>query len=132
MNFSKYNAKDWTIMVNGVYITSLGEDMFDADKDEENFSTSVGAKGDIVKSEINNSLGSITLTVQTTSPQYPFLLSLANVSDPFPIWCLNKTLGRKVGGTMANLKKVPEESHGSEAEDVEFEFQVYDYVDTVA
>jgi hypothetical protein len=128
----KYNAKDWTVMVKGTYITGLGEDMFSADKDEDMFSTSVGAQGDVVKSEINNPLGTITITVQQTSPQYKFLLDLANESDPFSVWCINKTLGRRVGGTLANLKKPPEESHGSEAEDVEFEFQIYDYVDEAA
>lgn len=129
MNLNRYNAKNMTIMVDNVYITGVGEDMVSGDKDEENFSASVGAQGDIVKSIINNTLGTVTITVQTTSPQYAHLLSLASREDEFPLWCINKTLGRRFGGTKASLKKPPEEAHGAEAEDVEFEFQVFDYVD---
>lgn len=126
MLFSKYNAKDTTVTVNGVNITGFGEDMLTIEKDEELFSTSVGAQGDVVKSEINNPLGTSTLTVQVTSPQYPYLLKLAKQSDPFPFWYTNKSLGERSGGTMANIKNYPEIARGAEAEDVEFEFQIFD------
>ena len=126
MLFSKCNAKDTTVTINGVNITGFGEDMLTIEKDEELFSTSVGAMGDVVKSEINNPLGTSTLTVQVTSPQYPMLIELAKQSDPFPFWYTNKSLGERSGGTMANIKNFPEIARGSEAEDVEFEFQIYD------
>lgn len=129
MAYSKYNANDVTLMVKGVYITGLGEDMVSGEKDEDLFTTSVGAQGDVMKSEVNNPLGTITVTVQTTSPQYKHLLSLQHESEPFPIWCTDKGLGRRFGGTMASLKKPPEEARGSEGEEVEFEFQVFDYED---
>lgn len=132
MNLSRYNAKNMTVIVDNVYITGVGESMVSGEKDEELFSTSVGAQGDIVTSEINNSLGTVTITVQPTSPQYAYLLSLKDRNDEFPLWCINKTLGRRFGGSKARLKKPPTESHGAEAEDVEFEFQVFDYVDETA
>lgn len=128
MNVGVYNAKDTTVMVDGVYITGLGEDMITGEKDEDFFSTSVGAQGDIVRSDINNSLGTITLTVQVTSPQKKFLMNLAKRTEPFPIWCNNKALDERMGGTMANLKTAPELSRGTEAEDMEFVFQVFDFV----
>ena len=78
MNLSRYNAKNMTVIVDNVYITGVGESMVSGEKDEENFSTSVGAQGDIVKSIVNNPLGTVTLTVQPTSPQYGYLLGLAN------------------------------------------------------
>lgn len=126
MLFAKYNAKDTTVTVNGVNITGFGEDMLTIEKDEELFSTSVGAQGDVVKSEINNPLGSSTLTIQVTSPQYSMLIDLAKQSDPFPFWYTNKSLGERAGGTMANIKNFPEIARGSEAEDVEIEFQIFD------
>jgi len=128
MNVGVYNAKDTTVMVDGVYITGLGEDMITGEKDEDFFSTSVGAQGDIVRSDINNSLGTITITVQVTSPQKKFLMGLAKRTEPFPIWCNNKVLNERMGGTMANLKTAPEFSRGAEAEDMEFVFQVFDFV----
>ena len=100
--------------------------MISAEKDEDFFSTSVGAQGDVVKSQINNSLGTVTVYVQPTSPQKKFLMDLAKRTEPFPLWAINKKLGERVGGTKANLKSFPEIARGAEAEDMEFVFTVFD------
>lgn len=121
-----YDAKDTSVVVDNVYITGLGEDMISAEKDEDFFAVSVGAQGDVVKSQINNSLGTMTIYVQPTSPQKKYLLSLAKRTEPFPIWAVNKKLNERVGGTMANLLSFPEFARGAEAEDMEFVFQVFD------
>lgn len=126
MIFATYDAKDTTVIIDSTYITGLGEDMVSAEKDEDLFSASVGAQGDVVKSQINNSIGTVTLAVQPTSPQKAFLMSLAKRIEPFPLWCVNKKLGERFGGTMANLLNIPEISRGAEAEDMEFTFQVFD------
>lgn len=128
MNVTRYNAKDCTVTVNGVFITGLGEDMVTGEKDEEFFEPVVGAQGDIVKSEINNTLGTVTVVIQPTSPQKAHLFALANQKETFPIWVTNKALGERFGGSMAALKNYPEMARGSEAEDMEFEFSVFDYV----
>lgn len=124
---TRYDAKDCTIMVKNVYITGLGEDMVTGEKDEELYEPSVGAQGDVCISEKNDPLGTVTVTVQPTSPQKAFLFSLRNVKEPFPIWVTNKSLGERFGGTSARLKSFPEMSRGAEAEDMEFEFGVFDY-----
>ena len=121
-----YDAKDTSIVVDGTYITGLGEDMISAEKDEDFFTPSVGAQGDVVKSQINNTLGTISIFVQPTSPSKKFLMDLARRTDPFPLWAVNKKLGERVGGTMANLKTFPEFARGAEAEDMEFVFTVFD------
>lgn len=126
MIFAQYDAKDTSIIIDSTYITGLGEDMISAEKDEDFFAASVGAQGDVVTSEINNSLGTITVYVQPTSPQKAFLLSLAKRREPFPIWAVNKKLGERFGGTKARLLSFPELSRGAEAEDMEFTFQVFD------
>lgn len=126
MNVSRYNAKDCTILVDGVYITGLGEDMVSWAKEEAYFETSVGAQGDVVKSEINNTLHTMSITVQSSSPQLPFLLSLRNRKEPFPAWCINKSMGLRMGGTMANIAEMPEIALGSAAEDIEISLIVFD------
>lgn len=126
MKIATYDAKDTSIIVDSTYITGLGEDMISAEKDEDIFTTSVGAQGDVVKSQINNPLGTVTIYTQPTSPQKPFLMSLAKRKDPFPLWAVNKALGERVGGTKANLKSFPAFDRGAEAEDMEFVFQVFD------
>lgn len=126
-NITSYNAKDCVVTVDGVYITGLGEDMVSGEKDEDNVSAVVGAQGDVVVNEINNDLGTITLTVQGTSPQKAFLLNLAKSKAIVPIWVNNKSIGERMGGTKAMIKKTPALEQGAELADREFEFQVFDF-----
>lgn len=125
---NRYNAKDCTVMVNGVYITGLGEDMVSWEKEEAYFETSVGAQGDVIKSEVNNNIHTLTITVQPTSPQLAHLLKLQGKTKPFPVWVVNKALGLRFGGKNANIEEAPEISLGSEAEDMEISFKVFDGV----
>lgn len=127
MNITNYNAKDCVVTVGGVYITGLGEDMVSGEKDEDNVSAVVGAQGDVVVNEINNTLGTITLTVQGTSPQKKYLLGLAKSKKMVDIWVNNKSIGEKMGGTKAMIKKTPTLEQGAELADREFEFQVFDF-----
>lgn len=124
---SQYNAMDCTVTVDGVYITGLGETMVTGEKDEEFFSTAVGAQGDVIINETNNQLGTITLTVQATSPQKSFLLNLAKNRAIFPIWVVNKSINERMGGTKASIKNFPSMEQGTEAGDREFEIAVFDY-----
>ena len=126
-NITQYNAKDCVITVNNTYITGLGEDMVSGEKDEENISTQVGAQGDVVVNEVNNDLGTITLTVQGTSPQKKFLLDLCKTKEMFSIWVNNKSIGERMGGSKAMMKKTPTLEQGAELADREFEMQVFDF-----
>lgn len=128
MAVTRYNAKDWVVTVAGVNITGLGEDMISFEKEEAFFEPAVGAQGDIVKNEINNSIYNMGVIVQPTSPQLSHLLSLKNRSESFPIWAVSKALGIRLGGTMANISEMPELSFGAEAEDIEITFMVFDGV----
>lgn len=131
-NITRYNAKDCVVTVGGVYITGLGEDMVSCEKDEDSVSAVVGAQGDVVVNEVNNDLGTITLTVQGTSPQKGYLMNLAKAKAMFDIWVNNKSIGEKVGGTKAMFKKTPTLEQGAELADREFEIQVFDYtVDSI-
>lgn len=124
---STYNAKDCVITVDGVYITGLGEDMVSCEKDEDNVNAVVGAQGDVVVNEVNNDLGTITITVQGTSPQLPMLKKLAKKKSIIPVWVNNKPLKEKVGGSKCIIKKTPSLEYGAELADREIEIQVFDY-----
>lgn len=126
-NVTYYNAKNCTVTVGDVFITGLGEDMVKGAKDEDLFTTNVGAQGDVVVNEVNNTLGTITLMVQATSPQKGMLMDLAKTNTEFPIWVTNKSIGERIGGTKARIKNNPEISLSAEAEDREFQIQVFDY-----
>lgn len=126
-NITRYNAKESTVLVDGVNITGLGEDMVSGEKDEDFTETSVGAQGDVVVNEVNNTLGSVTIKIQHTSPQKSFLTNLAGNKGFVSVWVSNTTLGEKFGGTKAKLTNYPSISEGATAEDLEYKFQVYDY-----
>ena len=74
-----------------------------------------------------NDLGTITLSVQGTSPQKKYLIDLANAGTVFDIWVINKSIDEKVGGSQAMVKKTPELGQAAELDDREFEIQVFDY-----
>lgn len=122
-----YNPNDCVVTIGGVYITGLGEDMVEGEKDEDNFSTAVGAQGDVVINMSNNRLGTIKLTVQGTSAQKSYLLGLEKSKAMFDIWVINKSIDEKIGGTKAMMKKPPTLGQGAELADREFEIQVFDY-----
>lgn len=126
-NVTHFDSKDLVVTVNGVCITGIGEDGVTGEKDEEFFSTSYGTQGDCVISTTNNDLGTVTIPVQKTSPQYSYLLGLAKTKDPFPIWCSNKSTNEIFGGSQCLLKNYPSAENGSEHSDGEFEFAVFDY-----
>lgn len=125
--YTQYDAKDTSVIVDGTYITGLGESMITGEKDEDFFSESVGAQGDVVTSEKNHPIGTVTVYVQATCPQKAFLMGLAKRKEAFPLWAVNKKLGERFGGTMARLQKYPSVNRGAEAEDMEFVFKVFDY-----
>ena len=125
--FSQYNAKDWSAQFGGVFITGFGEEMITGAKDEELFSSSVGAQGDAIMNEINNDLGTISINVQATSPSVPYLKQCAKAGTIAPLWCNNLKLGETIGGEIARIKNYAEIAAAQEAEDLTFEFQVYDY-----
>lgn len=126
MLVATYDAKDASVIVDGTYITGLGEDMISFEKDEDFFTVSTGAQGDSVKSITNDDNGKAHIYIQPTSPQKAFLMGLAKRREPFPLWSINKQLGERAGGTMANLVTFPELARGAESEDMEFVFHIFD------
>lgn len=126
-SFTQYDAKDCTIIVDGVYITGLSEDMVEGNKNEDFVKMAVGAQGDVVSNRINNPLGTVKITIQTTSPQKKMLLDIAKTSRVVPVWVANKSIHERFGGSKAQIINYPDFKESAEAQDLEFEFAVGDY-----
>lgn len=124
---TRYNAADCVITVDSVYITGLGESMVEGEKDEDFFEDSTGAQGDVVVNEINDTKGTITLSVQATCPQRSMLIQYANARKEFPFWAVNKALGSRMGGSKCRIMSMPPVKHGKTAEDLEIKIRAYDY-----
>lgn len=123
----RYNPKETTVTFGGYYITGFAEDMAETSKDEDFFETSVGAQGDVVINESNNQLGTISVTIQATSPSKYVLVDAARKKLIAPLWVTNDTIGIKKGGAYAQIKNYPEDALSTTAGDLKFSWQVFDY-----
>ncbi len=122
-----YDAKSVSVIVGGTYLTGFGESMVSVAKDEENWETSVGAQGDVVRSRVNNPLGTITVSLQQTSPQVEYLDRLAKTGETVPISVISAGPPKETAtSTAAYVKKPADRAYGSSAEDREYEFQCMD------
>lgn len=103
---TRYNAKESTVLVGGVNITGLGEDMVSGEKDEDFTETSVGAQGDVVVNEVNNTLGSVTIKIQHTSPQKSYLTNLAGNKGFVSVWGIKYNFRRKIWRYKSEINKL--------------------------
>lgn len=124
-----YDAKDVSVVVNGTFMTGFAEGTFVSwAKDEENYSVSVGAQGDVARAKVNNPLGTITITLQQTSPQCKFLDALANAGTIVPVSVIDKgTSATKVGGSQCFVKKPADGERSDEVGTSEYELCVMDF-----
>lgn len=126
---TSYDAKDVSVIVNGVYLTGFADGTFVSySKDEEQFSTTVGALGDVARAKVNNPLGTITVTLQQTSPQVSMMNNLAKSGKLVEARIIHKGSNtQKVGGTQCFIKKPADGEFSNEISNREFEIAVLDY-----
>lgn len=128
-HIGSYDAKNVTITVDGTYITGFAESTFvEAEKEENTFQTSVGAQGDVGISEVNNPIGTITLTLQQTSPSLAYLNRLAASKKMVSVWVISQNqIKEKFGGSQARVVKPAPSAFSNEIESRAFEIQVFDF-----
>ncbi|PDO11575.1 MAG: DUF3277 domain-containing protein [Candidatus Reconcilbacillus cellulovorans] len=126
---TSYDAKNVTVTVGGVYITGFAEGSFvECEKAEDTFQTSVGAQGDVAVSEVNNPIGTITITLQQTSPSVTYLNRLAASKQIVPVWVISNNSPReKIGGTQARVLRPAQSTFSNSIESRAFTIQVFDY-----
>ena len=126
---TSYDAKDVSVIVNGIYLTGFADGTFVSySKDEEQFSTTVGALGDVARAKVNNPLGTITVTLQQTSPQVSMMNNLAMSGKLVEARVIHKGSNtEKVGGVQCFVMKPASGEYGSEISNREFTINVLDY-----
>lgn len=124
-----YDPKDVNVIVNGIVLTGFAEGTFiSAEKEEESYTTYVGAKGEVARSKNANPLGKITVTLKATSPSNAYLNNLAYSKGVFPVLVVDQNTGNTtVGGTECWLEKPPAMEWGKEISEMEYTFIVADY-----
>ena len=98
------------------------------EKTEDNYAISVGAQGDPARAKVNNPLGTITVTLQQTSPQVSYLNNLARSGKIIEARVIHKGSNtEKVGGTQCFILKEAAGEFSNEISSREFTIQIMDY-----
>lgn len=127
MSTSTYDPKDVTATVGGTYLTGFSEDMVEIEKTENNFETKVGAQGDVVRTKVNNPLGTIKVTLLPSSPQVSYMDKLASSGKLVPVSVIySGTPKETTTATEAYVTKPANRTYGNEAADREYEIQCLD------
>ncbi|GKU78563.1 phage protein [Paenibacillus sp. L3-i20] len=122
-----YDPKSVSVIIQNVHLTGFGESMVEIEKDEDNYETSVGAQGDVVRTKINNKLGTITLTLQPTSPQVSFMDNLANTGDLVPVTVIYAGQPKEItAATQCYVSKPGARKYANSIEDREYEIKCLD------
>ncbi|MGA4517202.1 phage structural protein [Solibacillus silvestris] len=124
-----YDAKKVTVTIDGKFITGYAEGTFvSASKDEDGFEPSVSAQGDVGVAVRNNTLGTIEITLNQTSPSINMLDQLAASSKMIPVWVIsNNEVKEKSGGTKAMITKPSDKEYSDTISERSYEIKVFDY-----
>ncbi|WP_301171031.1 phage structural protein [Brevibacillus nitrificans] len=127
MASATYDPKDVAVIVDGTYLTGFSEDMVEIEKTENNFEAKVGAQGDVVRTKVNNPLGTIKVTLLPSSPQVAYLDLLANTGRLVPVTVIYAGTPKETTTvTEAYVNKPATRTYGNEAADREYEIQCLD------
>ncbi|NGP45968.1 DUF3277 domain-containing protein [Bacillaceae bacterium SIJ1] len=124
-----YDPKEVNVILGGTYLAGFAETMVSAEKDEDDFTPTYGAQGEYSVAESHNTLGTVTVTLQHTSPSISYIRSLVNRRATVPCFVVdsNDSSKMKAGGSEARILKTPGFERGTEIGEVEIEIKVFDY-----
>lgn len=119
-----FDPSQTTITIDNIYITGTGESAISFSYNQDAVSAAVGQDGAAIFTVNNSKLGTCTLPLKLSSPQFEKLIDLAKNHTLFPIWCTDKSSGRRAGGNYAVFARVPD--YTADASDVSFSIIISD------
>ena len=119
-----FDPSQSTTTIDNTYITGFGSTAISFSYNQDAVSAEAGIDGAVVFSKNNAKLGTGTIPMKISSPQYPMMLELAKNGKMFSIWTTDKSSGRRAGGNWAMFTKVPD--HTFDATDVTFNVLIAD------
>ncbi len=82
MSFEQYSPSNVMVSFSALNITGFAEGTFvEVERDEDGFTTYVGALGDVCRTRNLNRLGKITVTLMATAPINTALAALAQIDE---------------------------------------------------
>lgn len=124
-----YDPRDVSLIVNSHIASGFAEGTFiSTAKDEENYTTYVGAQGEVSRARNAHPVGSITCTLKSTSPSNAVFNALAKSRETFAAQVIDRNTGNtSVGGSICWFEKPADREWGDEVTEVEWTIIVADY-----
>ncbi len=125
-----YNAQDVSINVDGMLITGVADGTFVAcEKAEDKYEPYVGSQGEVCRTHNAHPMGSITFTLEHTSPSNEHMRKLSNSHKIFPckVVDMNAYGETSAGGSECWVRKPAQFERAGEVTDVEWVVDVADY-----
>ena len=119
-----FDPSQTTVTIDNTYITGFGGTAISFSYSQDAVAAESGLDGATVFTVNNSRLGTGTLPMKISSPQFEKLMALARNHTMFPIWCTDKSSGRRAGGNYAMFTKVPD--YTADASDVSFSLTIAD------
>ncbi len=124
-----FDPKDVNVIVDGMFLTGFAEGTFvNCEKEEDGWEPYVGAQGDVVRAKNAHPIGTITATLEHTSPSNGFLSGLARSDRTFAAFMVDQGNRRvTIGGSKCWIQKDADEERGDNPSEVEWVIVVADY-----
>ena len=124
----KYDPKECVVTVNdSIALSGFSTAIITGTKDKPLVSVAEGAQGDAVANLSASRLGTMTITLQATSPSNAVLTTLAKNRESFSLWAANKRLGERMGGNNAIVENYSTVEYGETAGDRAYTVKVADF-----
>ncbi|MFJ7698908.1 phage structural protein [Lysinibacillus fusiformis] len=116
-----HNFKHTQAIVAGNIITGFADgDAISAEPNEDKWSQTVGADGNVTYNESNNDTGTFTLKLKPESASVPVLLQLYKSGESFDVMLHDTTLNKRVTGEDCRIQKLPPFTRAEEVEALEY------------
>jgi hypothetical protein len=123
-----YDASKVTVTAKNMSVTGFKKGTFvTANKDDDLVTVESNAQGEATWAVNNSKLGTITLTLNQTSPFNAFFNNLAQSREVFPIWVDDPSGREKRGGTQAMVTKQADATFSDGIEARAFTIKVGDF-----
>jgi len=126
MSLSTYVPEDILVIIGGAIMSGFGDGTFVVvERDEDTFSKKTGANGRTTRTKSSNKSGSITLTLQQTSPSNDILSAIHAIDEQtgngvVPVLIKDKRGTSIHSSPAAWVKKPASASYAKESEDREW------------
>ena len=119
-----FDPSQVTITIDNAYITGLGETSISFDYSQDAVQAAAGLDGAVVFTVNNAKLGTCSLPMKLSSPQFDKLMNYAKNRTMFSVWCTDKSSGRRAGGNYAMFTRVP--TYTADSSDVTYNMDIAD------